>query len=68
MVWLPVLRKYPRIGWVDDRVVAAVDLKTDRQAGKLLVQKWTWLGDADAEVKAAIDAELGRFERFQLSS
>ena len=53
---------------VDDRVVAAVDLKTDRQAGKLLVQKWTWLGDADAEVKAAIDAELGRFERFQLSS
>ena len=53
---------------VDDRVVAAVDLKTDRQAGKLLVQKWTWLEDADAEVKAAIDAELGRFERFQLSS
>ncbi len=53
---------------VDDRVVAAVDLKTDRQAGKLLVQKWTWLEDADAELKAAIDAELGRFERFQLSS
>jgi uncharacterized protein YcaQ len=53
---------------VDDRVVAAVDLKTDRQAGKLLVQKWTWLEGADAEVKAAIDAELGRFERFQLSS
>lgn len=53
---------------VDDRVVAAVDLKTDRQAGKLLVQKWTWLEDAGAEAKAAIDAELGRFERFQLSS
>lgn len=53
---------------VDDRVVAAVDLKTDRQAGKLLVQKWTWLEDAGAEVKAAIDAELTRFERFQLQA
>jgi uncharacterized protein YcaQ len=52
---------------VDDRVVAAVDLKTDRQAGKLLVQKWTWLEEAGAEAKAAIDLELGRFERFQLA-
>ena len=52
---------------VDDRVVAAVDLKTDRQAGKLLVQKWTWLEDAGTEAKAAIDTELGRFERFQLA-
>jgi len=51
---------------VDDRVVAAIDLKTDRQAGKLLVQKWTWLEDVGAEAKAAIDLELGRFERFQL--
>lgn len=53
---------------VDDRVVAAVDMKTDRQAGKLLVQKWTWLEDAGAEAKAAIDVELGRFERFQLQA
>ncbi|MNL52930.1 hypothetical protein D3C87_1761410 [compost metagenome] len=53
---------------VDDRVVAAIDLKTDRQAGKLLVQKWTWLEDAGSEVKAAIDAELTRFERFQLQA
>ena len=53
---------------VDDRVVAAVDLKTDRQAGKLLVQKWSWLEDAGAEAKAAIDLELGRFERFQLQA
>ncbi len=53
---------------VDDRVVAAVDMKTDRQAGKLLVQKWTWLADVGAEAKAAIDVELGRFERFQLQA
>jgi uncharacterized protein YcaQ len=51
---------------VDDRVVAALDLKTDRQAGKLLVQKWSWLEEVGAEARAAIDAELARFERFQL--
>ncbi|WP_425290645.1 winged helix-turn-helix domain-containing protein [Devosia lucknowensis] len=53
---------------VDDRVVAAADLKTDRQAGKLLVQKWIWLDEPGAEAKAAIDVELGRFERFQLQA
>lgn len=53
---------------LDDRVVAAIDLKTDRANGKLLVQKWTWLEEAGAEQKAAIDAELTRFERFQLAS
>ncbi|WMT92467.1 DNA glycosylase AlkZ-like family protein [Pelagibacterium sp. H642] len=51
---------------VDDRVVAAIDLKTDRQNGKLLVQKWTWLEEVGAEVREAIEAELERFERFQL--
>lgn len=51
---------------LDDRVVAAVDLKTDRVAGKLLVQKWTEIAEIGAEEKAAVDAELGRFERFQL--
>ncbi len=51
---------------VGDRVVAAVDLKTDRAAGKLLVQKWNWLEEIGAEELAAVDAELGRFERFQL--
>ena len=49
-----------------DQIVAALDLKTDRAAGKLLVQKWTWVEDVGAEEKAAVDAELGRFERFQL--
>lgn len=53
---------------VDDRVVAAIDLKTDRQAGKLLTQKWTWLENVGAEAKAAIELELGRFERFQLQA
>ena len=51
-----------------DRIVAALDLKTDRAAGKLLIQQWTWMDDAeDAALKARIEDELGRFERFQLA-
>ncbi|HTO27700.1 MAG TPA: crosslink repair DNA glycosylase YcaQ family protein [Devosia sp.] len=49
-----------------DRIVAALDLKTDRAAKKLLMQRQTWLEDVGAEGKAAIDEALGRFERFQL--
>ncbi|MBE7733472.1 winged helix-turn-helix domain-containing protein [Devosia faecipullorum] len=51
---------------VGDQIAATVDFKTDRAAGRLLVQKWSWLTDPGAEAKAAIDAELGRFENFQL--
>jgi uncharacterized protein YcaQ len=51
-----------------DQIVAAVDLKTDRENGKLLVQKWTWLGPrTNRRHKAAIEDELDRFERFQLA-
>jgi len=53
---------------LDDRVVAAIDLKTDRTNARVLVQHWTWLEQTGTEAKAAIDAELTRFERFQLSS
>jgi uncharacterized protein YcaQ len=49
-----------------DRIVAALDLKTDRSAKKLLIQQETWLEDVGAEGKAAVDEALGRFERFQL--
>jgi len=49
-----------------DRVVAALDLKTDRSAGKLLIQQQTWLHDVGAEGRVAVDETLGRFERFQL--
>jgi len=56
---------------VGDRIVAALDLKTDRQSRKLLMQKWTWVGDgakrsARKELKSSIEEELDRFERFQL--
>ena len=56
---------------VGDEIVAALDLKTDRQAKKLLMQKWTWLGQGKTagrkELKQKIEEELDRFERFQLA-
>jgi uncharacterized protein len=53
---------------IGDEVVAALDLKTDRKEGRVLIQKWTWLnGGERAGHKAAIETELGRFERFQLA-
>jgi uncharacterized protein YcaQ len=53
---------------VGERVAAAIDLKTDRDRGKLLVQKWTWIGKGPRRAdKARIEAALDRFERFQLA-
>lgn len=49
-----------------DRIVAAFDLKADRAAGKLLIKQATWFDDPGAEGRAAVDAALDRFERFQL--
>jgi uncharacterized protein YcaQ len=54
---------------VGDRVAAAIDLKTERERGKLLVQKWTWIGSGPRRAdKRKIEAALDRFERFQLAS
>jgi uncharacterized protein YcaQ len=54
---------------VGDEVVAAMDLKTDRSAGKMLIQSWHWIGKGNAGAhKATIEEELGRFERFQLGN
>jgi uncharacterized protein YcaQ len=51
-----------------DRIVAALDLKTDRAADRLLIQNWVWIGEGNAaDHKQAIEAELHRFERFQLA-
>ncbi|QAU41277.1 winged helix-turn-helix domain-containing protein [Bradyrhizobium guangdongense] len=57
---------------VGDEIVAALDLKTDRKARKLLMQKWTWIGRGKKtagrkELKQKIEDELDRFERFQLA-
>jgi uncharacterized protein len=57
---------------VGDAIVAALDLKTDRQKQKLLLQKWNWVGAAAKgprkELKRRIEEELHRFERFQLGA
>jgi len=53
---------------VDDAIVAAIDLKTDRQNKKVLVQKWTWLTRQERDAhKKRIEEALHRFERFQLA-
>ena len=57
---------------VGDEIVAALDLKTDRQNRKLLLQKWNWVGrgargDARKQLKPRIEQALHRFERFQLA-
>jgi hypothetical protein len=50
-----------------NQIVAAIDLKTDREKQALLIQQWTWVGSGSAAShKARIEEELDRFERFQL--
>src|ERR1700727_765303 len=49
-----------------DDIVAAIDLKTDRKARRLLVQKWSWVGRAARKgarknLKRRIEDELHRF-------
>src|SRR5207247_8589119 len=53
---------------VGDEIVAAIDLKTDREKGKLLVQQWAWIGSGSSRShKRQIDEALHRFELFQLA-
>jgi uncharacterized protein YcaQ len=54
---------------VGDEIVAAIDLKADRTAGKLLVQQWTWVGNgAPRPHKRRIEEALHSFERFQFAT
>lgn len=51
-----------------DEIVAVVDLKTDRERKKLLVQQWTWVSNGSRRSrKPRIEEALHRFERFQLA-
>lgn len=49
-----------------DRARALIDMKTDRDRGKLLIQKWSWVGKGSRIDKQRIEERLGDFEAFQL--
>ena len=52
---------------IGDKIVAAIDLKADREKQSLRIQRWTYVGEGSAAShKARIEQELHRFERFQL--
>jgi hypothetical protein len=54
---------------IGDQIVAAIDLKADRENRKLLIQNWTWIGQgAPQSHKAPIEEALHRFSRFQFAS
>jgi hypothetical protein len=47
-------------------IIAAIDLKADREARKLLVQQWTWVGRGSVRShKARVEEALHRFAGFQ---
>jgi len=51
---------------IGDRIVVGLDLKTDRQRQKLLVQRWNWVGRAFRAHRQQVETALHEFERFQL--
>ena len=53
---------------VGEEIAASIDLKTDRERQKLLVQQWTWIDKKNSRThKPRIEEALHRFERFQLA-
>ena len=51
-----------------DEIVAAIDLKTDREQRRLFMQQWTWVSNGSRRLrKQRIEEALHRFERFQFA-
>jgi uncharacterized protein YcaQ len=52
---------------IGDKIVAVLDLKTDRAQQKLLMQQWTWIEKGSRALrKKQIEEALHSFEHFQL--
>ncbi len=52
---------------IENKIAAILDLKTDRQNKKIIINNWLWLEkNKSRENKKAIETELHRFEKFQL--
>jgi uncharacterized protein YcaQ len=51
----------------DGAIVAAIDIKADRQARTLVINKWTKFGEEGAEQRQAVEQALGLFEAFQFA-
>ena len=52
---------------IGDRIVAALDLKTDRRRQQLLLQRWNWVGrGASRAHREQVEGALHQFEQFQL--
>jgi uncharacterized protein len=53
---------------IGDRIVAGLDLKTDRSQEKLLIQRWNWIGRSKSRAhQQQVETALHKFEQFQLS-
>ena len=51
---------------IGDQIVAGIDLKTDRQNSKLIVQSWHWFQKKNKTHHKLIEKALHDFEKFQL--
>jgi hypothetical protein len=52
---------------VDGEIVAAIDIKADREKKALRIQQWTWIVEDGRRHRSRIEAALHGFERFQVA-